>query len=144
MTGGGNSSPSHGETDGAESEASGEPSSPRRAPSPGGVGSERKLWQALHTLRRSHGLHFRRQVRIGGHVAAFVCQSRHVIVEVDTAPHARIDDADRDAGFMREGYRAVRLSPRRIANEWEDVLRTLEAELGLDATQGEDADDAER
>lgn len=87
---------------------------------------ERKLWLVLHTLRRSHGLHFRRQVAIGRYVADFACPALRVVVEAE-AP----DPERRDAWFAGAGYRTVRITDWQVANEWEGVVRTLAQELGL-------------
>jgi very-short-patch-repair endonuclease len=87
---------------------------------------ERKLWLVLHTLRRSHGLHFRRQVAIGRYVADFACPALRVVVEAEAADAER-----RDAWFAGAGYRTVRVSAWHMANEWEGVVRTLAQQLGL-------------
>jgi very-short-patch-repair endonuclease len=89
-------------------------------------GCERKLWLVLHTLRRSHGLHFRRQVTLGRYVADFACPALRVVVEAEAADAER-----RDAWFAGAGYRTVRIPDWAIANEWESVVRTLAQELGL-------------
>ena len=72
------------------------------------------LWSRLRTLRRSHGLHFRRQVPIGPYIADFACLSRRLVVEIDGQSHdgeaAAAHDARRDAFLGDQGFRVLRFS----------------------------------
>jgi len=77
----------------------------RHQPTP----SEAKLWEALCSGQL--GVHFKRQVRIGGFIADFLAPAAKVIVEVDGGSHVGRGAADerRDRKLARLGYRVVRL-----------------------------------
>jgi very-short-patch-repair endonuclease len=71
--------------------------------------SEAKLW-ALLRARRFVDYKFRRQVPVGPYVADFVCFSARLIVELDGSQHADSpSDNRRDAWFLREGFRTLRI-----------------------------------
>ncbi len=92
---------------------------------------EKKLWSLLRETRRSRGLHFRRQVPIGPYIADFACHDRKLIIEIDGHTHDEAYDGRRDAWLAAQGYRTIRLSNWQVANDWDDVVRMLEIELGL-------------
>jgi very-short-patch-repair endonuclease len=77
----------------------------RHQPTP----SEAKLWEALRGGRL--GVHFKRQVRIGGFIADFLAPAAKLIVEVDGGSHVGRSAADerRDRKLARLGYRVVRV-----------------------------------
>lgn len=72
---------------------------------------EVKLWCELRRLRPA-GLHFRRQVPIGGYIVDFACRRRGVVIEVDGGQHgwsaeAAVDSA-RDAALETLGFSVLR------------------------------------
>ena len=77
----------------------------RHRPTP----SEAKLFEALRGGQL--GVHFKRQVSIGGFIADFLAPAAKVIVEVDGGSHVGrgAADARRDRKLQRLGYRVVRL-----------------------------------
>ena len=92
---------------------------------------ERRLWTWLRTLRKRHGLHFRRQVPIGRYVADFGCHGAKLIVEFDGPFHDPEKDAERDAWFAKVGYRTLRFSNDRMASEPDRVIAEIEQALGI-------------
>jgi very-short-patch-repair endonuclease len=95
------------------------------------TGCERRLWSLLRTLRRSHGLHVRRQAPIGPFYADFVCQERRLVIEADGLQHEEASDARRDAWFARAGYRTLRFSNWEIMEDWDGVVGSIEVAFGL-------------
>jgi very-short-patch-repair endonuclease len=74
--------------------------------------AEEILWRALRG-RKFDDLKFRRQVPIGRFVVDFLCVEHRFIIELDGAPHERLEQQDHDAlrdAYLRErGYRILRL-----------------------------------
>ncbi len=92
---------------------------------------ERQLWTWLRTLRRRHGLHFRRQVPIGRFVADFGCHAVRLIIELDGPFHEPERDRERDAWFARAGYRTLRFSNDLLVRQWDRVVADIEHALGI-------------
>jgi len=71
--------------------------------------SEAKLWEALRGRRL--GVHFKRQVRIGGLIVDFVAPAVKLVVEVDGGPHIGrgAADASWDRKLASMGYRVARI-----------------------------------
>jgi len=71
--------------------------------------SEAKLWEVLRGGQL--GVHFKRQVKIGGFIADFLAPAANLIVEVDGGSHVGrgAADARRDRKLARLGYRVVRV-----------------------------------
>jgi len=95
--------------------------------------TERRLWAWLRTLRKTHGVHVRRQAPIGRFVADFACHSAKLIIELDGPFHEARADADRDAWFKAAGYRTPRFSNEEVIAHWDRVVSAIEAALGLGA-----------
>jgi len=93
--------------------------------------SERRLWTWLRTLRRLHGLHFRRQVPIGPFIADFGCHAAKLIVELDGPFHEPERDRARDAWFAKAGYRTLRFSNDSATLQWDRVAAEIEHALGI-------------
>jgi very-short-patch-repair endonuclease len=92
---------------------------------------EERVWRWLRTLRKSHGLHFRRQVPIGRFVADFGCHSTKLIVELDGPFHDAAADAVRDAWFAKAGYRTIRFSNELVTSQWDRLVAEIEYALGV-------------
>jgi len=92
---------------------------------------ERRLWTWLRTLRRLHGLHFRRQIPIGPYVADFGCHAAKLIIELDGPFHEPEKDRERDTWFAKAGYRTLRFSNDLAALQWDRVVAEIEHALGL-------------
>lgn len=92
---------------------------------------ERRLWAWLRALRRLHGLHFRRQVPIGPLVADFACHDAKLIIELDGPFHEPEKDRERDAWFVRAGYRTLRCSNDIATLQWDRVAAEIEHSLRI-------------
>ncbi len=81
----------------------------------GATVEERRVWAMLAPLREA-GCRFRRQAAVGPFIADFAWLGGGIVVEVDGgqhgAPEDRAADARRDAWFIANGFRVVR-----VANE---------------------------
>ena len=87
--------------------------------------AERRLWFHLRA-HRLNGLGFRRQVPIGPYIVDFVCQERHLIIEVDGGQHAEsARDAERDRWFAANGYRVLRFWNSDVTSNRSGVLETI-------------------
>jgi very-short-patch-repair endonuclease len=95
--------------------------------------TERRLWTWLRTLRRNHGLHFRRQLPMGRFVADFGCHSAKLIIELDGPFHEPEKDRKRDAWFATTGYRTLRFSNEAVGRQWDRVVAEIEHALGVGA-----------
>jgi len=75
------------------------------------------LWRGISG--RQLGVVFRRQYRIGKHVADFAAPAVKLVVEVDGLWHVRLRAADerRDRVLARAGWRLVRLPAELVERE---------------------------
>ena len=86
---------------------------------------ERRLWKILRD-RRLEGLKFRRQVVLGRYIVDFVCLRHRLIVEADGPTHdGRVEDAERDAWLVDQGFRVLRFPNQQIENQPNEVLTTI-------------------
>ena len=81
------------------------------------------LWLELRELRKSDGLHFRKQSPIGPYIVDFFYQNAKIIFDVDGDQHEmevqKRHDANRDSYLRSLGYQIVRLDyPDVLANPW--------------------------
>ncbi len=83
------------------------------------------LWRYLKA-HHLDGLSFRRQAPMGRYIVDFVCQTAHVIVELDGSTHdfdARQQrDAVRDAWLASRGYVVLRFTNEQVLSSLEGVL----------------------
>jgi very-short-patch-repair endonuclease len=92
---------------------------------------ERRLWAWLRTLRKTHGLHFRRQLPMGRFIADFGCHSARLIVELDGPFHDARADRERDAWFATAGYRTLRFPNELVGRQWDRVTAEIEHAVGI-------------
>ena len=92
--------------------------------------SEAKLWSLLRG-RQVAGLKSRRQARIGGYVADFVCLRHRLIIEADGPQHDPAADAVRDAWLRDQQFRILRFPNSRITLYPELVLDEIRAAAGI-------------
>ena len=89
---------------------------------------EVRLWLRLRRLRDA-GLHFRRQVPIGGYVVDFACLRQHVVIEIDGGQHNETDhaarDMVRDKTIESAGYRVLRFWNSEVQADIESVVETI-------------------
>jgi very-short-patch-repair endonuclease len=79
--------------------------------------SEARLWSALSAGKL--GVHFRRQVVLGGFIVDFLAPRARLVVEVDGTYHAQRVAADgrRDSKLRRLGYRVLRIPAALVMND---------------------------
>jgi very-short-patch-repair endonuclease len=90
---------------------------------------ERRLWDWLRTLRRTHGFPIRRQVPFGRFIADFACHSARLIIKLDGPLHDVERDRERDVWFARAGYRTLRFTNELVIRDWERVVAEIEGAL---------------
>ena len=91
--------------------------------------AEAALWRLLRGGRLD-GLKFRRQVPLGGYIADFACFDPKLIVECDGGQHGGPRDMERDAWFVAQGFRVVRLWNSEVLDDGDDsALTTLRERL---------------
>jgi very-short-patch-repair endonuclease len=90
---------------------------------------ERRLWRVLRT-KKFGSAKFRRDVPIGPHRAAFLCETVPIVVEVDESARTGVArDPERDQWFFCHGYRVLLFRAEDIAMAPEGVLSIIEAEI---------------
>ena len=81
---------------------------------------ERHAWSLLRN-RGILGLKFRRQYVVGGFIVDFICLGARVVVEVDGAHHANVEQAGYDeartAWLEAAGYHVIRVRARELTRE---------------------------
>jgi len=94
--------------------------------------AERKLWAALRNDQL--GVNFRRQHAIGNTIPDFVCISKKLIIELDGGQHLEQAEYDqqRTEYLQSKGYRVLRFWNNEILRDFDSVLRTIRAALGLE------------
>lgn len=87
--------------------------------------AEQAMWELLCT-RPLGGARFRRMHPIGPYLAAFVCTTKRLVIEIDGE-----DDAGGRAQSMQQlGWRVARFAPKDILDDpeeaWREVFRILQ------------------
>ncbi len=91
--------------------------------------AENRLWQVLRA-KQLGGFKFRRQVPVDGYILDFVCFEVRLIVEVDGYQHAESEhDARRDAWFIAEGFRVLRVWNGDVEDNLDGVCALILSEL---------------
>jgi very-short-patch-repair endonuclease len=92
--------------------------------------SELRLWVAIRG-RKVLGVHFRRQVPLGRHIADFVAAEPRLVVEVDGGYHCHrgAADARRDEAFQRLGYRTLRIGAELVRLDLAAAVALIRAAL---------------
>jgi very-short-patch-repair endonuclease len=85
---------------------------------------EAMLWRHLSSSQLG-GFKFRRQNVIDRFIVDFFCPAKSLIVEVVGDTHHTDGDAKRDEALASLGYRTLRFSNAKVANELEGVLLTI-------------------
>lgn len=94
---------------------------------------EVSLWLQLRSLR-THGHHFRRQSPEGPYTLDFVCRASKLVVKVDGAQHAQLEqsaaDTIRDAYLRERGFHVLRFWAADVEREMDMVVETILNALG--------------
>ena len=102
--------------------------------------AETAVWRRLRELRRSHGLHFRRQHPVGPFIADFACVKAQVLIEIDGGQHAvSTSDANCDRVLRAHGYRVLRFWNSDVFENLDGVVETIAAACRATAATGADA-----
>jgi len=94
---------------------------------------ERQLWQCLRAKRFSN-FKFKRQHPLGYYIADFICFTPRMVIELDGSQHAdsKAYDTDRDAWFVSQGFRVIRIWNNQWMLDRNDVLQMIWNELNKD------------
>lgn len=86
--------------------------------------AEQAMWELLCT-RPLGGARFRRMQPIGPCLAAFVCMTKKLVIEIDGE-----DDGSRTQAMHQPGWRVVRFSAKNVLDDpevaWREVFRLLQ------------------
>ena len=90
--------------------------------------AEMLLWRSLS--RKETGKKWRRQHIIGDYIVDFVCMSENLIVEVDGAYHAELEQMDYDTmrtGWLEgKGFRVVRFTNEEVLSNVDKVVERIQ------------------
>jgi very-short-patch-repair endonuclease len=87
--------------------------------------AEAKCWALLRD-RRLARFKFRRQLPFGNYIADFVCLEARLVIELDGSQHAGSPrDEMRDAYFLKQGFRVLRVWNNEILNNPHGVLDAI-------------------
>lgn len=96
-----------------------------------GTSGEAYLWANLLSRKQFHGYQFNRQFPIENYIVDFICRKLKLIIELDGRSHDfKVDeDKKRDVHLHELGYQVVRIQESEVFNDFNNVIRTLEAYL---------------
>jgi very-short-patch-repair endonuclease len=87
--------------------------------------AETAMWELLCT-RPLGGARFRRMQPIGPYLAAFVCTTKRLVIEIDGE-----DDAGRTQSMQQLGWRVARFAAKDVLDDpeeaWREVFQLLQA-----------------
>lgn len=90
--------------------------------------AETRLWAHLRN-RQLEGAKFRRQHRIGRHVADFACEAARLVIECDGGQHTPEADAPRTAAIEAAGWHVLRFWNNDVLQNTEGVLEEIRRTL---------------
>lgn len=86
--------------------------------------AEQAMWELLCT-RPLGGARFRRMQPVGPYLAAFVCTTKKLVIEIDGE-----DDAGRTQSMQQLGWRVACFAPKDVLDDpeeaWREVFRLLQ------------------
>jgi very-short-patch-repair endonuclease len=93
--------------------------------------AEQAMWELLCT-RPLGGARFRRMQPIGPFLAAFVCATKKLVIEIDGE-----DDAGRTQSMQQLGWRVARFSAKDVLDDpeeaWREIFRLLQNPASAEA-----------
>ena len=97
--------------------------------------AEQRLWSRLRNQQL--GYKFRRQHRIAGYIADFVCVERKLVVEADGSQHLQQAEYDHERARVLQaaGYRLLRFWNHDILKDTEQVLGEIWRALNDESVQ---------
>ena len=87
--------------------------------------SEARVWSGLKG--KALGARFRRQVPCGHWIADFCCLNPKLVIEIDDSSHEFRDETVRTEHFESLGFAVLRFTNKRVAQEFPEVISTIEA-----------------
>jgi very-short-patch-repair endonuclease len=87
--------------------------------------SEARVWGALKT--KAVDARFRRQVPCGHWIADFLSFNPKLVVEIDDTSHEFRDESMRTEYFESLGFHVVRFTNKQVAQEFPEVMGTIES-----------------
>jgi very-short-patch-repair endonuclease len=92
--------------------------------------AEQAMWELLCT-RPLGGARFRRMQPIGPYLAAFVCTTKKLVIEIDGE-----DDAGRTQSMEQLGWRVARFAAKDVLDDpeeaWQEIFRLLQGPAAAD------------
>lgn len=93
--------------------------------------AEQAMWELLCT-RPLGGARFRRMQPIGPFLAAFVCTTKKLVIEIDSE-----DDPERTQSMLQMGWRVIRFEAKAVLDDpedaWKEIFQLLQAPLSAAA-----------
>ena len=89
--------------------------------------SEARVWGALKN--KATGARFRRQVPCGYWIADFCSFVPRLVIEIDDTSHDFRDESVRTEYFESLGFAVLRFTNRQVAQEFPEVMGTVEARV---------------
>ncbi len=87
--------------------------------------AEQAMWELLCS-RPLGGARFRRMQPVGPYLAAFVCTTKKLVIEIDGE-----DDTVRTQSMQQLGWQVARFSPKDVLEDpeeaWREIFRLLQA-----------------
>ena len=101
--------------------------------------AERALWEMIKVSNL--GFSFRRQHIIGDYIVDFVCLKRDLIVEIDGAYHAELQQEKKDeyrtAALQHMGFRVIRFKNEEVIADTSRVLDEIQSALEFPPLRGD-------
>jgi very-short-patch-repair endonuclease len=94
--------------------------------------AEQAMWELLCT-RPLGGVRFRRMQPIGPYLAAFVCTSKKLVIEIEIDGE---DDAGRIQSMQQLGWRVARFAAKDVLDDPEEAWREIFQLLQAPSNQG--------
>jgi very-short-patch-repair endonuclease len=92
--------------------------------------AEKRLWRYMRN-RQVEGAKFRREEKLLGYYADFLCEEAKLIVEADGGQHGPEADAERTAALEAAGYTVIRFWNNDILANTEGVVEEIRRVLRL-------------
>ena len=96
--------------------------------------AETKMWHILRA-KRFFGFKFKRQVLVGNYIVDFLCEEKHLIIEIDGGQHNTSEkiqsDMHRTTYLENNGYSVIRFWNNDVLNNVESVCEHIKLKLGI-------------
>jgi len=93
--------------------------------------AEKLLWEKLRGNQT--GYKFRRQHPLINYIVDFYCHALRLVIEVDgdvhLTPAGKMEDADKDATLVSNGYKILRFTNLHVLSDIDDVMQIILSEM---------------